>query len=123
MSERRGERRPSRARVRVFEGFVLTGFLAASLAALLLVKGGDPAAVQLMEPQGRLWWKWLLALFVPIALGLGLLVIVGATLLRRKAWGRVALQIFSAAIFLAVVIGNRRVLMSIFNGASNDALS
>ncbi len=123
MSDRQRERGPSWPRLRVFEGFAWVGLMAASLAVLLLVKGGDPAAVQLMEPQGRLWWKWLLALYIPVALALGLLVILGTTLLRQRPWGVVALQVVAAAVLFVVVVANRHSLMSIFGAVPTSVLS
>lgn len=52
---------------RALEGCLWLALLTSCLATLLLVKGGPPNSVLLMEPQGRLWWGWLTVVYLGVA--------------------------------------------------------
>ena len=123
MSTRTDRPNAARLQLQATEGFLWVGLLLGSLAALLLVKGGSPTAVGLMEPQGRLWWRWLLAFYLPIAVGVGILVAVVATVLRRPQMSRVALQAISAGILLTTVVMNWNGLVGLFSSGAGSGPS
>jgi predicted AlkP superfamily phosphohydrolase/phosphomutase len=95
----------------------------ASLVALLLVKCGSPVAVGLLEPQGRLWWRWLLAFYLPIALGVGILVTVVTTALRSPRLSRVVLQAISAGVLLTLLVMNWACTIALLTGADGSGPS
>ena len=96
----------NRSLLRDAEGFLWAGLLVGCVAALLLVRCGSPTAVGLMEPQARLWWKWLEAFYLPISLAAGLAAIGAAAALRRPGLSRVALQATAAGVLLTALVMN-----------------
>ena len=123
MNTETDRRSSTRLQLRAVEGFLWVGLLLASLVALLFVKCGSPVAVGLLEPQGRLWWRWLLAFYLPIALGVGILVTVVTTALRSPRLSRVVLQAISAGVLLTLLVMNWACTIALLTGAEGSGPS
>lgn len=107
----------------LLEGFLWLAILVSCLAALLLVKGGHAGAVNLMEPQSRLWWGWLLVFYGIVAVVLGLLAILASLAMRRVPVGGVLLRSVAGAILLIALIWNGPVLIRMVSGVADGGLS
>lgn len=102
---------------RTLEGVVWLALLASCVSALLLVKGGSPDAILLMEQQGRLWWSWLALFYVGAASLAGVTTLAVARVMNKARVAGIFIQLLFATVLLASVALNHQAVASLFGGS------
>lgn len=116
MRTRSSDRSPRRLHFEAVEGMLWIALLVGCLATVLLIRGGPPAAVHLLEPQARLWWGWLTVFYLSIAAVLGALATILYAIVRRPGVSRILLQTIAAASLVLALVWNRTALVGLLSG-------
>ncbi|MDB4285514.1 alkaline phosphatase family protein [bacterium] len=105
------------------EGFLWVGLLLACLATILLIKGGSDDAVGLMESQGLLWWQWLMAFYLSVAMVLSALNILILAALQKSRLSLAMVQVVSIVVLGYCLALNHESLAGLFSVSTHPRSS